>query len=149
MRSTIAPVFVDTNVLVYSRDPSHPEKHQRARGWLAHLWPTHRGRLSFQILNEYYAIVTGKLKPGLRPEDARADVRALLAWQPQPVNGDVLVGAWEAQDSYGFSLWDSLVVAAAQATGSRYLLTEDLQHGQDLDGLIVLNPFRATPDEAD
>lgn len=144
----IAPVFVDTNVLVYSRDPSDGDKQVRATQWLNHLWQTKRGRLSFQVLNEYYSVATRKLSPGVRPEDARGDVRQLLSWQPQPVDGDVLSEAWDVQDRFGVSFWDALVVAAAQAASCRYLLTEDLQHEQDLDGLTVLNPFLATPAEA-
>jgi len=144
----IAPVFVDTNVLVHWRDPSSPEKHARAQGWLRHLWTTRRGRLSFQVLNEYYSVATTKLEPGVRPSDARIDVRNLLAWQPQAVDGDLLDEAWEVQDRFGFAFWDSLIVAAARATASRYLLTEDLQHGQELDGVIVLSPFLAAPADA-
>src|SRR5258706_13291019 len=59
--SMIVPVFVDTNVLVYARDPSAAEKHPRAREWVTHLWRTASGRVSFQVLNEYYAVVTRKL----------------------------------------------------------------------------------------
>jgi predicted nucleic acid-binding protein len=135
------------NVLVHARDPSNSEKHARAQEWLAHLWRTRRGLLSFQVLNEYYAVATRKLRPGVKPEDARRDVLDLLAWQPQPVDGDVLQAAWGIEDRFGFAFWDALVIAAAQAAGSRYLLTEDLQHGQELDGMTVLSPFLATPAE--
>lgn len=47
---------------------------------------------------------------------------------------------------YQLLWWDALIVARAQASDCRYLLTEDLQHGQDLDGLLVCSPFRASPD---
>ncbi len=52
------------------------------------------------------------------------------------------------QEKFGFSWWDSLIVAAAQITRSTHLLTEDLQDGQDLDGLVVLNPFAHSPSDA-
>jgi predicted nucleic acid-binding protein len=145
----IAPVFVDTNVLVYARDASAADKHARARAWMAHLWQAERGRLSFQVLHEYYVVTTRKLTPALSRTEARAEVRTLLAWQPQPVNDDLLESAWDVEDRFGLSFWDALVVSAAQAAGCRYLLTEDLQHGQELDNLTVLSPFRATPEEAD
>jgi predicted nucleic acid-binding protein len=144
----IVPVFVDTNVLVYSRDPSAGAKHATAQEWLGHLWQTRRGRLSFQVLNEYYAVVTARLRPGVQPADARTDVQNLLAWQPVPVDGDVVATAWEIQDRFGFAFWDALIVAAAQIAACRYLLTEDLQHGQELDGVTVISPFRAKPAEA-
>ena len=57
----------------------------------------------------------------------------------------MIEGAWAVEDRFAFSFWDSLVVSAAQAAACRYLLTEDLQHGQDLDGLQVLSPFQAEP----
>lgn len=144
----IAPVFVDTNVLVYARDASAEDKHARAREWMAHLWQAQRGRLSFQVLHEYYAVTTRKLRPALSPAEARGEVRTLLAWQPQPMNGDLLESAWDVEDRFRLSFWDALVVAAAQTAGCRYLLTEDLRHGQELDGLTVLSPFLTAPGEA-
>lgn len=144
----IVPVFVDTNVLVYARDLSAGEKHRQARTWLTHLWQTRRGRLSYQVLHEYYSVVTRKLRPGLSQGDARSDVRDLFAWQPAWPNGDVLEMAWGIEDRYGLAFWDALIVAAAQASGCRYLLTEDLQHRQELDGLTVISPFLATPADA-
>ena len=45
-----APVFVDTNVLVYSRDARDAVKNQRAREWVEFLWDTKRGRVSRQVL---------------------------------------------------------------------------------------------------
>jgi predicted nucleic acid-binding protein len=144
----IVPVFVDTNVLVYARDSSAGDKHSRAREWMAHLWRAQTGRVSFQVLHEYYSAATRKLKPALSVPEARNEVSALLAWQPLQMDGDVLEGAWDTQDRFGLSFWDALVVSAAQIGRCRYLLTEDLQHGQDLNGLIVLSPFRATPEDA-
>ena len=63
------PVFVDTNVLVYGRDATDPVKHARASEWVAHLWERGNGRLSMQVLQEYYVTTTRKLRPGLEPED--------------------------------------------------------------------------------
>src|SRR5712692_5673330 len=68
-------VFVDTNVLVYARDSSERTKHPRARAWLEMLWRERTGRLSTQVLHEYYVTVTRNLKPGLRADEAREDVR--------------------------------------------------------------------------
>jgi predicted nucleic acid-binding protein len=136
------PVFVDTNVLVYARDASEPEKQPQAAGWIEHLWRTRAGRLSFQVLHEYYAATTRKLKPGLTPEQARADVRDLLAWRPVPAGTELLEAGWSVEDRFGLSCWDALIVAAARIAGCEYLLTEDLQHGTELEGLRVVSPFR-------
>jgi predicted nucleic acid-binding protein len=137
------PVFVDTNVLIYAFDDFDPKKQRAARAWRAELWRTHTGRISFQVLQEFYAKVTQKL-PAAR-EEARAEVRDLTAWRPLAVSAELVEYAWKVQDRYRFSFWDALIVAAAKATACSYLLTEDLQEGQDLDGVTVVNPFLREP----
>ena len=140
-----AKVFVDTNVLVYSRDASEPRKQQQAMAWMAHLWSTKTGNLSYQVLQEFYITVTAKLQPGLDPENARKDVRSLLVWHPIVVNDRVLENAWLIQDRFQISWWDALIVSAAQLADCRYLLTEDLQENQVFGSLLVTNPFLVEP----
>lgn len=133
--------FVDTNLLVYARDSSEREKQPVAANWLRSLWESRTGRLSTQVLQEYYQVVTRRLSPGLEPQAAREDVRDLWQWQPILIDEPVVEDAWKIEESFGLSWWDSLIVGAARTAGCQYLLTEDLQHGQSLDGLTVLNPF--------
>lgn len=137
--------FVDTNLLVYFRDASEVEKQIKAAAWLAFLWESRLGRLSVQVLNEYYTIVTRKLEPGLSREAARSDIRDLLAWRPLALDEGVVRKAWSLEDQFSFSWWDALIVSAAQFLGSSFLLSEDLQDGQDLGGLKVVNPFLHPP----
>lgn len=59
----------------------------------------------------------------------------------------ILERAWHIEARYQLSWWDALIVASAQTVGCRYLLTEDLQHGQDIDGLLVVSRFRMTPED--
>lgn len=139
-----ATVFVDTNVLIYAREDAEPAKKQRALEWMQALWAGNQGRLSFQVLQEYFVILTQK-KAHLR-EQARADIRDLLAWHPVSIDAPLLEHAWKLQDRYHLSFWDALIVAAAKAASCRWLLTEDLQPDQNLDGVTVVNPFRHTPD---
>ncbi len=141
----IGLVFVDTNGLVYSADASEPEKQKKARGWMAHLWATRTGRLSFQVLQEFYTTVTDKLKPGLARELARSEVRSLLPWRPIPIDSRVMAGAWVIQDRFKLSWWDALIVSAAQVVNCEYLLTEDLQDEQELGNVRVLSPFKTSP----
>lgn len=138
-----APVFVDTNILIYAIDEADRKKQQAAQAWKTELWKSRRGRTSFQVLQEFYVKAIHKL-PSSR-NITRAEVRDLLAWRPVAVDAGVLHLAWQIQDRYQFSFWDSLIVAAAKTASCGYLLTEDLQHGQDLDGLVVVNPFRQGP----
>jgi predicted nucleic acid-binding protein len=136
-------VFVDTNVLVYAIDRADEKKHHRARGWSAELWRSRQGRVSYQVLQEFYVTVARK-RPAARGE-ARATVRDLLAWRPVSVDGDLLDRGWGLQDRYQLSFWDALVVAAAQAATCSHLLSEDLKAGQDFDGVVVVNPFMREP----
>lgn len=140
-------VFVDTNVLVYARDASEPEKQPVAMNWLEALWGAREGRISVQVLQEFYVTVTAKLDPGLPEDQARADVRRLHVWDPLSIDASLLEDAWQIQDRYSFALWDATIVAAARRLGCRHLLTEDLQADQDLDGVLVIDPFATRPAE--
>lgn len=138
-------VFVDTNIFVYSMDASTPDKQVVASQWLRSLWSSRKGRTSLQALREFYNVVTRKTRPGLPRETAQALVRDLLTWNPADDNPVILNSAWQVEDRYGLSFWDSLIVASAMQQGCAVLLTEDLQHGQVFEGLItVKNPFILT-----
>lgn len=141
----IGGCLVDTNILVYARDASEPVKQAAAGRWLEVLWEGRLGRVSTQVLNEYYVVVTEKLRPGMSREAARADVRSLVAWAPVPTDRAVVEAAWTVQDRFGLSWWDSLIAAAAQVAGCSYILTEDLQAGRSLDGVLVVDPFLTEP----
>ena len=135
--------FVDTNVLVYRRDASERTKRPRAKAWIDALWLRRAGRLSTQVLHEYYQTVTRKLHPGIPRDEAREEVRDLAAWRPVRASTELMERAFQLEDRFGLSFWDSLIVAAAQQASCAYLLTEDLQHGQVIDGVRVEDPFRA------
>jgi predicted nucleic acid-binding protein len=140
-------IFVDTNVLVYSRDASKLRKQTQAAEWISHLWRTGSGRLSVQVIAEFYAVVTGKLKPGMDVASARQDAEDLFSWRPLPMTADLIAEAWAVQDGFHLSWWDSLIVSAARILQCTYLLSEDFQHSQDFQGVRVINPFRAKPGE--
>ena len=142
-------VFVDTNVLLYAEDRAQTGKHAVARSWLRELWLRRSGRLSTQVLNEFYVVATRKLKPPMPPGDARAEVRRLQRWQPWVVDHATVEAAWAVESRFGVNYWDALMVAAAQQQGCDYLLTEDLQHDQLMDGVRILNPFLVGPERLD
>ncbi|MFZ0808212.1 MAG: PIN domain-containing protein [Candidatus Sulfotelmatobacter sp.] len=138
-----APVFVDSNILLYAMDDTDPRKQQIARNWRAELWKSRLGRISFQVLNEFYVNAV-RLKPAASDE-ARAEVRDFLAWNPVVVDAAVIERGWKLQDRYRISYWDSLIVAAARAASCGFLLSEDFQDRQRLDGVEVVNPFVRGP----
>jgi predicted nucleic acid-binding protein len=137
------PVFVDTNVFLYSLDRANPKMRQAAQAWREELWKKRLGRVSFQVLQEFYVNATQKRLGGR--DEARAEVKDLLAWEPVALDSAILMHGWKLQDRYQLSFWDALIVAAAKSVRCRYLLTEDLQAEQDLDGIIVISPFLTDP----
>jgi len=135
--------------LVYEHDCANRDKQARAQQWMTHLWETGRGRLSFQVLNEFYVTTTQKLKPGLQRGIARGLVEALDAWHPVPTDRHLLVAAWSVVEHCSMSWWDALIVGAAQRADCAYLLSEDLNDGQLIGEIRVINPFSCRPESLD
>lgn len=138
-------VFVDTNVLVYRHDASEVVKQPRADAWHALLWRRRVARVSFQVLQEFYATLIRGRRLNVDRAKARGIVEDYLAWDPIRVDSGILREAWLVEERFGISWWDSLIVAAAQAAECGILLTEDLQDGQMFDGVRVVDPF-GSPD---
>jgi predicted nucleic acid-binding protein len=107
-----ALVFVDSNVLLYAVDEADLYKQQAAREWRSELWRSRRGRVSFQVVSEFYVNALRK-RPSAR-EEARAEVRDLLAWNPVVADAAQLDRGWKMQYRYRLSYWDALIVAAAK-----------------------------------
>lgn len=138
-----APIFVDSSVFLYALDDADLSKQQAAHNWRSALWTSRLGRVSFQVLSEFYVNAT-RLRPTAR-DAARAEVRDLLSWNPVVADAGLLEQGWKLQDRYRLSYWDALIVAAAKAACCGHLLSEDFQRGQKLDGIEVVNPFRSDP----
>lgn len=139
-------VFVDTNVLLYMVDDRDIDKRDQARAWMAVCWAQRCGRVSTQVLNEFYWNVGKKFRSALSRGDARAEVRRYQHWQPWVIDHATVESAWAVESRYSLSYWDALMVAAAQQQGCTVLLTEELQHDQVIDGVRVINPFRVGPE---
>jgi predicted nucleic acid-binding protein len=137
--------FVDTNVLVYTVDPSEPEKRRRAVQWLTRMIRNRTLVLSPQSLNECYRAVTDRR--GLMPrQEARRFVAALAPSCTAPAGFAVTREAWRIQDAVAFGWWDCMLLAAASLANCRIFLSEDMQHEQKLWGLTILDPFKLDPD---
>jgi predicted nucleic acid-binding protein len=117
--------FVDTNVLAYAYDRSEPRKQAVAQAQLGVLWRDRTGALSTQVLQELYVVATRKLAA---PMQRQIDVPLILA-------------ASDLEERHALSFWDALVVEAARRSGAARLLTEDLQHGRQIGGVRIENPF--------
>jgi predicted nucleic acid-binding protein len=136
-------VFVDSNVLLYYVDPADQRKRARANEWLNHLWGNGSGRISWQVLHEFYWNAVKKMR--LDPADARQIVETLWYWRPLDTSLGLVKEAWEWVDVAKLSYWDALIVAAAERSNASFLLSEDLQAGRIFRNVQVLNPFEISP----
>ena len=131
--------FFDTNVLVYCDDKSEPVKQLRALEVLDEHTRARTGVVSLQVLQEYFVTVCRKF--GLDPGTARRKVEIFAMLDvAEPNVGDILA-AIDLHRFQGFSYWDALVLRMAKQAGCRVLLSEDMQHGQAVDGVKIVNPF--------
>lgn len=137
------PVFVDSNVLIYAFDADEPERQPIARQLLGELFRSRRFRLSTQILQEFYAVVTRKIRRPLSPERALAALADFAAWNPVIIDTRMVQEAARLSAEATISLWDALVIVAASRSGAAQVLTEDLNDGQKILGVEVVNPFRS------
>jgi predicted nucleic acid-binding protein len=138
----MAPRFLDTNVLIYSisQDPQESAKRDIAIA----LVERPDNALSVQVLQELYVQATRAGRPYPLPHETA--VLLIQSWierfpvQEQTVS--ILSHALDIKAATRLSYWDAAIIAAARAIGCRELLSEDMQHGQTIDGVTIVNPFR-------
>jgi predicted nucleic acid-binding protein len=139
-------VFVDTNVVIYSRDKREPDKARQATAWLRILRTNDCFVVSPQVLNELFAVASWKFRDAGQ-EAITAWVRSLLPFCRAPLDADVVAAALDVSRRFGFAWWDCVIVASALRGNCRYLLTEDMQHRQTVRTIEIIDPFRVDPDE--
>ena len=138
-----AEVFIDTNVLVYQVDARDPQKQAIAERIVRQALLTGDGCISFQVVQEWLNTVTRKAAIPLGLPQAQAFLDTVLA-PLCAVSSSVGLyrRALDLQQRWQFSFYDSLIVAAALEAGCTRLLSEDLQHGQRIESLVIENPFK-------
>jgi predicted nucleic acid-binding protein len=134
-------VFVDSNVLIYAHDGDAGDKQQRAAERLGKLWESGLGRLSTQVLQEFYVNVTQKIKRPLARGTAREVIRNYALWVESPITPSTVVRASEISEGWKLAFWDGMIFAAAEQDSADQLLSEDLSHGQVIAGIRIVNPF--------
>lgn len=133
--------FLDTNILLYSisRNPAEASKRDRAIALLE----DDSSALSIQVLQEFYVQATRASRAdAIAHELAAGLIEAWSRFRIQEMNLAVLQSALRIRQRHGFSFWDSTILAAALVLGCDRVYTEDLAHGQVVDGLAVIDPFR-------
>ncbi|HUY81982.1 MAG TPA: PIN domain-containing protein [Acidobacteriaceae bacterium] len=130
-----AEVFFDTSVLVYVVTRDDPRS-EAARSLLLDV-----GTVSVQVLNEFVSVTRRKLRmPWERIEEALSFIR-LLCGEPVPITVTTHDAGLKIARCYGFHIYDSLMIAAAQDAGCTTLYSEDMQHGQRIGPVRIRNPF--------
>jgi predicted nucleic acid-binding protein len=148
-------VFVDSGVLLATFDARDAALQAAARTWVAWCWRQRSGRISTQVLNEFY---NGALKmfgqtsanadaahPPVTPAQVRTHVRRLRAWQPPHLDRYAVDGAWDVQDRYGLGYWDALIISSAVQQGCGYLLSLALPTKLEADGLQIIHAQATQP----
>ena len=138
----IAPkIFVDTNVLVYAHDTTAGRKRAKALEVIQELWNSEAGVISTQVLQELFVSLTQKIPMPIEGRKARTIVEDLCAWEVVANDEKAILGAIDLKMKYQLSFWDALILEAAGRSGATTLYSENLSHGQQVEGLTIVNPF--------
>ena len=137
-----ARFFLDTNIFVYSFDTGAPAKSRQAFKLIREAVATRKGVVSYQVVQEFLNVALRRFAHPMTPAEAEqylAQVfRPLLAVHSSPA---LYAEALRLIGRYSLSWYDSLIVAAALESKCSVLYSEDLQHGQEIAGLEIKNPF--------
>jgi len=133
--------FLDTNIFVYTFD-SNPTKRRKAAELIRHALDTGEGIVSYQVVQEFFNVALRRFPQPLSVAEAEQYLitvfRPLLAIQSSP---NLYLEGLRIAGKYRLSWYDALIVAAAQEGTCRTLYSEDLNHGQEIDGTRIQNPF--------
>lgn len=132
-------VFFDTNILVYGYDGRYRKKQDIALTLLEHAACERNGCVSTQILQEFYSISTRKIH--LPPMEVKEKVLFFSGWELAVVSPGDIQKAIDGNILWQVSFWDALVLVAATKLKCELIYTEDLNHGQVINGVRIVNPF--------
>ena len=132
--------FVDTNVPIYAHDVDAKARHEAAKSVLRELWSERTGVLSTQVLREFYVNVTRKIPHPISKDSARAVVNSYAVWCVDTTTVEISM-AFQIEDASRIGFWDALIVASALKSGAVPFLSEDLNPGQMIAGIVIENPF--------
>lgn len=136
---SVAKTFVDTNILFYILDHRDPLKAGIARHEVRRLLASEEATISSQVANELASNIIRRLQK--TPAEALGLCRGLRRFIYVPTSLNSLDRALLLMQTASISFWDAAIVASANEAGCSVLLTEDLNHGQIIDGVQVRNPF--------
>ncbi len=134
-------IFIDTNILVYAHDLDAGIKHETANKTVSDLWEKKSAVISTQVLQEFYVTLSKKIPKPLSGNTVRGIIKSYLSWEIIVNEPKLILQASEIEESYKISFWDALIVAAAFSGNASTIMTEDLNSGQYIEGILIKNPF--------
>lgn len=134
--------FIDTNIFIYAFDKSSDEKRTISNKLIREGLNSGKGIVSYQVLQEFLNVATRKFEKPLSISDCQNYLINVL----EPLcevfaSTGLYYQALEISNRWKYSFYDSLIIGAAISADCRVLYTEDLQDGQKIDGLTIVNPF--------
>jgi predicted nucleic acid-binding protein len=135
--------FLDTNIFIYAIDTSPRPKKKRevARNLIREHIQNETGVISIQVLQEFYQVSTQKIQIPLSTEEATEYLHYMAVLDTVHPEFDMIIASIRLHEEHRISFWDALITQAALTAGCSLLLSEDLQHGFEVDHLTVENPF--------
>lgn len=133
--------FLDTNVLVYRFDDDVPNKQRLARETYVNAVSSGSALISTQVLQEFYATISTKFAKRVDTNVALGAVKLLAVLPMVQLTPELVLAAIAKHRRHALSFWDALIVQAAIAGGADRILSEDMQHGTEFEGVRVENPF--------
>jgi predicted nucleic acid-binding protein len=133
--------FLDTNILVYAFDSMEGLKHICAKHLIEDLWETKTTWLSTQVLLEFHSAITRPRSKTFSIKESQAVIRTFLYWKVYSPRASDVVQAVSIQERYRLSIWDAMIIQSAVACGCKVIYSEDLNHGQEIEGIKIVNPF--------
>jgi len=135
----VSKIFIDTNILVYTLDQKNIEKRDMARKIVKKVVEFHQPVISTQVIKEFYVVASNKLKAD--PIIVKNIIHNFHNMEIVNNDLDLIEQAIDISILSQLSFWDSLIIAAAEKANCEYVLSEDLNSGQNYRGIKLLNPF--------
>lgn len=131
--------FIDTNILIYTIDNHYPKKKIISRELIAKLFEDASGIISTQVLQEFYYTAVNKLNSD--PKIIKALLKSFEDLEIVQINTTIIHNAIDCSITNKISFWDALIITAAESANCNKLFSEDLNNGQIINGVEIVNPF--------
>ncbi len=134
--------YLDTNIFVYMHDSSNKNKQKLSNGLYKHFLSTGRGRISVQIISEWRNVMMKRYFEIVTKEERRTFIKLCEVWNPLIITPRIVFKADELCDKYNLSAYDSIHVQCALEQNCEYFLSEDMQNGLIINGVLTIsNPY--------